>query len=120
LSGRFQVGLFLLSTVGSFLIIVSDSTANQAGEHERNPDLEKIEYLRADRGGLAWFFGRWHGGSSCTVKTAAASEIVCAVRPHPPPSGIRPSAIIARIALIGLSLTIFELATGRLPYKGAD
>src|SRR5206468_705007 len=36
------------------------------------PDLEKIEYLRADRGVLVWFFGRWHGGSSCTLKTAAS------------------------------------------------
>src|SRR5947207_497536 len=72
LSGRCQVGLFLLSTVGSFLIVVSDSTANQAGEHERNPDLEKIEYLRADRGGLAWFFGSWDGGSACTKALARA------------------------------------------------
>ena len=80
LSGRCQVGLFLLSTVGSFLIVVSDSTANQAGERERNPDLEKIEYLRTDGGGLAWFFSSWHDGSACTVKTAAASEIVRAIR----------------------------------------
>src|SRR5262245_45205690 len=48
--------------------------------------------MPADRGGLAWLFGRWHGGSYAIWKPLPRAKLSGAVRPHPPQSDILPSA----------------------------
>ena len=63
----------------------------------RVPSLRPFSQMDAvDRGSLAWFFGRWHGGSSWT-KPLPRAKLSGAVGLHPPPSGIRANAIITGI-----------------------